>query len=56
MSEIVKCVSSRPRGAPFEESDSDCREDDMNCPKKDFIGKQELGICLGNDHIVFEVR
>ena len=31
------------------------REDDSNWPKKDIVGKQELEIRIGNDHIVFEV-
>jgi protein mago nashi len=32
------------------------REDDANWPKKNIVGKQELEIRLGNDHISFEVR
>ena len=32
------------------------REDDANWPKKNIVGKQELEIRLGNDHIAFEVR
>lgn len=32
-----------------------CREDDTNWPKKNIVGKQELEIRLGNDHIAFEV-
>ena len=31
------------------------REDDSNWPKKDIVGKQELEIRIGNDHIAFEV-
>ena len=32
------------------------REDDTNWPKKNIVGKQELEIRVGNDHIAFEVR
>ena len=32
------------------------KEDDSNWPKKNIVGKQELEIRLGNDHISFEVR
>lgn len=32
------------------------REDDAKWPKKDVVGKQELEIRVGNDHISFEVR
>ena len=32
------------------------REDDTNWPKKNIVGKQELEIRIGNDHISFEVR
>ena len=35
---------------------SDIREDDSNWPKKNIVGKQELEIRIGNDHIAFEVR
>ena len=31
------------------------REDDAKWPKKNIVGKQELEIRLGNDHIAFEV-
>ena len=31
------------------------REDDSNWPKKNIVGKQELEIRIGNDHIAFEV-
>lgn len=31
------------------------REDDANWPKKNIVGKQELEIRVGNDHISFEV-
>jgi Mago nashi protein len=31
------------------------REDDANWPKKNIVGKQELEIRVGNDHIAFEV-
>jgi Mago nashi protein len=31
------------------------REDDTNWPKKNIVGRQELEIRLGNDHIAFEV-
>jgi len=31
------------------------REDDTNWPKKNIVGKQELEIRIGNDHIAFEV-
>jgi hypothetical protein len=31
------------------------REDDTNWPKKNIVGKQELEIRVGNDHISFEV-
>ncbi|OBZ72789.1 Protein mago nashi [Grifola frondosa] len=30
------------------------REDDTNWPKKNIVGKQELEIRVGNDHIAFE--
>ena len=33
----------------------DIREDDSNWPKKNIVGKQELEIRVGNDHIAFEV-
>ena len=32
------------------------REDDQNWPKKNIVGKQELEIRIGNEHIAFEVR
>ena len=32
------------------------REDDANWPKKNIVGKQELEIRVGSDHIAFEVR
>jgi protein mago nashi len=32
-----------------------CREDDTNWPKKNIVGKQELEVRIGNDHIAFEV-
>lgn len=32
------------------------REDDSNWPKKNIVGKQELEIRVGSDHISFEVR
>jgi hypothetical protein len=32
------------------------REDDTNWPKKNIVGKQELEIRFGNDHISFEAR
>ena len=32
------------------------REDDSNWPKKNIVGKQELEIRIGNDHIAFEVN
>ena len=35
---------------------STIREDDTNWPKKNIVGKQEMEIRLGNDHIAFEVR
>ncbi|KAG9308190.1 Mago nashi protein-domain-containing protein [Chiua virens] len=31
------------------------KEDDTNWPKKNIVGKQELEIHIGNDHIAFEV-
>ena len=31
------------------------REDDAHWPKKNIVGKQELEIRIGNDHIAFEV-
>lgn len=34
----------------------DIREDDSNWPKKNIVGKQELEIRIGSDHIAFEVR
>ena len=30
------------------------KEDDSNWPKKNIVGKQELEIRIGNDHISFE--
>ncbi|KAK7036685.1 hypothetical protein VNI00_011350 [Paramarasmius palmivorus] len=30
------------------------KEDDTNWPKKNIVGKQELEIRIGNDHIAFE--
>lgn len=33
---------------------SNDREDDANWPKKNIVGKQELEIRIGNDHISFE--
>jgi len=30
------------------------KEDDANWPKKNIVGKQELEIRVGNDHIAFE--
>ena len=32
------------------------KEDDQKWPKKNVVGKQELEIRMGNDHISFEVR
>jgi hypothetical protein len=32
------------------------REDDQRWPKKDVVGRQELEIRLGNEHISFEVN
>ena len=32
------------------------REDDAKWPKKNVVGRQELEIRLGNEHISFEVR
>jgi hypothetical protein len=32
------------------------REDDAKWPKKNIVGKQELEIRVGNDHIAFEVH
>jgi len=37
-------------------SDYGSREDDANWPKKNIVGKQELEIRVGNDHIAFEVN
>jgi hypothetical protein len=34
--------------------EDDVREDDTNWPKKNIVGKQELEIRVGNDHIAFE--
>ena len=31
------------------------REDDAQWPKKNIVGKQELEIRIGNEHIAFEV-
>jgi protein mago nashi len=53
-SEITKYVPSTcPAILPF---DNISREDDTNWPKKNIVGKQELEIRIGNDHIAFEVR
>ncbi len=38
------------------ETEAHHREDDTNWPKKNIVGKQELEIRVGNDHIAFEVR
>ncbi len=38
------------------ESSEITKEDDTNWPKKNIVGKQELEIRVGNDHIAFEVR
>ncbi|KAJ8521590.1 hypothetical protein ONZ45_g1769 [Pleurotus djamor] len=35
-------------------SEKKCGEDDTNWPKKNIVGKQELEIRVGNDHIAFE--
>lgn len=32
------------------------KEDDAKWPKKNVVGRQELEIRLGNEHISFEVR
>ncbi|KAK0187033.1 Mago nashi protein [Armillaria mellea] len=37
------------------ESSEITKEDDTNWPKKNIVGKQELEIRVGNDHIAFEV-
>lgn len=63
-SEITKSVlSTSPRPFPLVSSfhpdpSVPCtyREDDAKWPKKDVVGKQELEIRVGNDHISFEVR
>ncbi|PSR73106.1 hypothetical protein PHLCEN_2v11034 [Hermanssonia centrifuga] len=36
------------------ESSEITKEDDTNWPKKNIVGKQELEIRVGNDHIAFE--
>ena len=41
---------------PVAEAEVRHREDDTNWPKKNIVGKQELEIRVGNDHIAFEVR
>lgn len=53
-SEITKCVPpySMPSHSPTILFN---REDDTNWPKKNIVGKQELEIRVGNDHIAFEV-
>ena len=33
-----------------------CREDDSSWPEPDHVGRQELEVVLGNDHISFTVR
>lgn len=33
-----------------------CREDDRQWPQPDKVGKQELEILLGNEHIAFTVN
>lgn len=38
------------------ESSEIVKEEDTNWPKKNIVGKQELEIRIGNDHISFEVR
>ena len=38
----------------LQSTDSTNREDDVNWPKKNIVGKQELEIRVGNDHISFE--
>ena len=37
-------------------TDDVSREDDTNWPKKNIVGKQELEVRVGNDHIAFEVH
>ena len=37
------------------ESSEIVKEEDTNWPKKNIVGKQELEIRIGNDHISFEV-
>ena len=54
-SEITKCVIHVRCGISAVVSHSPCREDDTNWPKKNIVGKQELEIRVGNDHIAFEV-
>ena len=41
---------------PWQKLKPDIREDDTNWPKKSIVGKQELEIRVGSDHIAFEVR
>jgi len=55
-SEITKWVVHR-RSAEMRADDDSFhhREDDTNWPKKNIVGKQELEIRVGNDHIAFEV-
>jgi hypothetical protein len=47
-SEIIKCVIT--------DAPTDVREDDARWPKKNVVGRQELEIRLGKEHISFEVR
>lgn len=53
-SEITKYVNRRSRTYPISDTRIQ-REDDTNWPKKNIVGKQELEIRVGNDHIAFEV-
>lgn len=55
-SEITKCVSRLlPSSFNAHRISVVPREDDTNWPKKNIVGKQELEIRVGNDHIAFEV-
>jgi hypothetical protein len=50
------CISIPVLVLRFLQIDHEHREDDTNWPKKNIVGKQELEIRIGNDHIAFEVR
>jgi Mago nashi protein len=47
-------ISSQVSVTQHSQTSLNDREDDANWPKKNIVGKQELEIRIGNDHISFE--